>query len=318
MAEVVKKWNTNDVSSDIFAMRICDDGGWIAAALSNGKIGIFSLATGRLAWTVDESRGSVPTTSVRFSVKNPKNFLAVTADGFVSEWSLQKQPVENWFLSEEKNQLYALDISFSGSKFATAGLDTQIKLYDYETRKNIGKLEKNHEQQDESNPGHTNRIFSLIFHPTDPTMLISAGWDDSVQIWDLRTNAAIHSIFGPHICADSMDIVGNSLLTGSWRTRDQLQVWDLRKFDMDRGIKWDNGKQCLLYATRFVPGAKYFAAGGSGSNQVKLFSMETSEAVGPALQFDAVVFCLAFSKDGKQMVVGTKGGGCYCYDLNLP
>ena len=30
--------------------------------------------------------------------------------------------------------------------------------------------------------GHASRVFSLKYHPTDPHMLISGGWDDTVQV----------------------------------------------------------------------------------------------------------------------------------------
>lgn len=30
--------------------------------------------------------------------------------------------------------------------------------------------------------GHASRVFSLKYHPTDPHLLISGGWDDTVQV----------------------------------------------------------------------------------------------------------------------------------------
>ena len=65
--------------------------------------------------------------------------------------------------------------------------------------------------------GHSNRVFAVKFHPADPHVLLSAGWDNTVQIWDLRVEGAVRNIFGPHICGDSMDIDcdGQEILTGS-------------------------------------------------------------------------------------------------------
>lgn len=53
-------------------------------------------------------------------------------------------------------------------------------------------------------------------------MLLSGGWDNNVKIWDLRTGAAVRSIYGPYICGDALDIHDGYVLTGSWRADRQL------------------------------------------------------------------------------------------------
>ena len=34
--------------------------------------------------------------------------------------------------------------------------------------------------------GHMSRVFGLQFHPSDHRILLTAGWDDTVQFWDIR------------------------------------------------------------------------------------------------------------------------------------
>lgn len=76
---------------------------------------------------------------------------------------------------------------------------------------------------DSDSSGHSNRIFVVKFHPTDPNILLSAGWDNSVmvpallhslycldlaflvvsvvqQFWDIRQQSTVRNISGPHIC----------------------------------------------------------------------------------------------------------------------
>lgn len=74
--------------------------------------------------------------------------------------------------------------------------------------------------------GHSNRIFSVKFHPTDSNILVSGGWDDTIQIWDLEAEKSIKSIYGPHVCGDSLgfDQKGKSLVVGSYGSCDQLKV----------------------------------------------------------------------------------------------
>ena len=39
--------------------------------------------------------------------------------------------------------------------------------------------------------GHESRVFALKYHPTDTNILVSAGWDDTVQFWDKRVENSI-------------------------------------------------------------------------------------------------------------------------------
>lgn len=54
--------------------------------------------------------------------------------------------------------------------------------------------------------GHASRVFALKFNPTEPDILISGGWDNTIQIWDMRVAYSVRSIFGPHICGDAVGI----------------------------------------------------------------------------------------------------------------
>jgi len=68
-------------------------------------------------------------------------------------------------------------------------------------------------------PGHSNRVFCVKFNPIDPNILFTGGWDNTVQIYDIREKGPVSYIFGPHICGDTIDVKndGMTLLTGSYR-----------------------------------------------------------------------------------------------------
>lgn len=67
----------------------------------------------------------------------------------------------------------------------------------------------------------------MCFHPTDPNLLISAGWDETIQFWDIRAGGSIKSIFGPRVSGDSLDFnpVNGTILAGSWRGHDNVEIW---------------------------------------------------------------------------------------------
>ena len=90
-------------------------------------------------------------------------------------------------------------------------------------------------------PGHSNRIFCVKFNPIDTNILLSGGWDNTVQVYDIRQKGPIESIYGPHICGDAIDFRndGWTFITGSYRSEEPIQVFDMRTFKCTRVIEWD-------------------------------------------------------------------------------
>jgi len=55
-------------------------------------------------------------------------------------------------------------------------------------------------------PGHSSRVFTVKFDKDNENIMISGGWDKTVQIWDLREGGPVRSLLGPLICGDALDI----------------------------------------------------------------------------------------------------------------
>jgi WD40 repeat protein len=71
-------------------------------------------------------------------------------------------------------------------------------------------------------PIHSNRVFASKFDREDDNMLISGGWDNNIKIWDLREGGPVRNIFGAYVCGDALDIHEGYILSGSWRSEEQL------------------------------------------------------------------------------------------------
>ena len=107
---------------------------------------------------------------------------------------------------------------------ATAGKDKYIRVYDEATKSCVVELCGGWGKEA---PGHSNRIFSVKYSRSEPNLLVSAGWDNTIQVWDVAAGSPVRSMYGAHICGDAVDLRGSEVLTGSWRPNNQLQVWDL-------------------------------------------------------------------------------------------
>eukprot|EP00913_Durusdinium_trenchii_P015064 g14128.t1 len=197
----------------------------------------------------------------------------------------------------ETEQLFCVDYSSDGKMMATGGLKA-IFVIDEETKKQTIQLEGGNY---ETTAGHSNRVQAVRFLPADaPWALVSGGWDNSVQYWDLRAGLgpnpeshkvtvmsqdprevllsaltighAVKAILGPHICGDSLDVSsdGRHLLTGSYRDQNPLELWDLAQEQRIKVIPWrSSGPQepaCFLYTARFSkdPHNSLIAAGACG------------------------------------------------------
>mmetsp|Transcript_707 Transcript_707/g.990 ORF Transcript_707/g.990 Transcript_707/m.990 type:complete len:215 (-) Transcript_707:240-884(-) len=97
--------------------------------------------------------------------------------------------------------------------------------------------------------GHGNRIFCVKFNKGDQNMIVSGGWDNNIFVYDMRYRGPVHAIYGPHICGDAIDFKsdGYTMLAGSYRGEDALEVYDLRMMKRSRVIPWQgNGAEELL------------------------------------------------------------------------
>lgn len=319
--KVSPKFIVNDAEQEIFSVRFSPDDQYLAAACGNGSIRVYNVATGKRAFLLNDTpEDKLPTTQLRWrpqqSLSKTKNVLiSVGADGNIVHWHTAsgKRLHE---IAEPDNQLFCLDYIADGSQFATAGKKREIRVYDEATKKLTQVLTGGDSL---NTPGHSNRVFSLKYHPTMRNVMVTGGWDNTVQFWDLRKGHAVRAIFGPHVCGDSVDISqdGETVLTGSWRIEKQLQLWDCRSEKLLETIPWRSAgvslaAPCMVYAAQFSKndGSSMIIAGGSGANEAKLFDRKSGGSVfGTVMGLQRACYSVDFSHGG-HMVAVAGGDGC--------
>ena len=314
--KLVPRVTISDNTSEVFCVRFSPDGKFLAAGCGDGAIRVFNVQSGKLSYNLQSgSNTALPTTAIRFrpvtTTTRTKNvFLAANAVGAVQHWHMTSGKCLH-SIDDENNQIYALDYNNDGSKFVTAGKDTVLRCYDEATKTMLMELRGGNSRTIESSAGHSNRIFSCKFVPSDDNMIISAGWDNTVQVWDCRIGQSVRSLYGPHVCGDALDIVGNEVLTGSWRPHTQLEIWDFRTCNKICDIPWNtakfsSGAACMLYGAQFSKegNGRYIVAGGSGQNEAKVFDHANGNVVvGTVTNLSRGIFALDFSPDGFKVAI---------------
>mmetsp|Transcript_26931 Transcript_26931/g.23774 ORF Transcript_26931/g.23774 Transcript_26931/m.23774 type:complete len:237 (-) Transcript_26931:103-813(-) len=222
-----------------------------------------------------------------------KSILVAFSDGVINEYS---SPVGKLLSTtiEEDNQTFVMDVDPLQEKFCTGGKDYTARLYDCETKELIQKMIP----VDSNEPGHAQRIFALTYKKDDPNIIITGGWDKTLQIHDLRKGGPVGYIFGPDLSSNAVDIHDNLIVTGSHRGRNPLQIWDLRKKELIRTLEWDYSgevsESSYLNCAAFCHSGEMIIAGGKGE-EIKYFEIDEAEENEP----------ISYSPYGKQ--AGFKG-----------
>lgn len=133
----------------------------------------------------------------------------------------------------------------------------------------------------------------------------------AAQIWDIRTDHSIRSIFGPHVCGDAVDIRNNVIVSGSWRPEDPLQLWDFGSGQLIETLKWTSlpgEPAAMLYAASFNSDGSLIAAGGSETNEARVYNAKTGHVVGCMRGLKRAVYSVDFAPDSKQVAIGSGDG----------
>ena len=244
-----------DTKSEIFSCQYDPTDKYLACGYGDGAVRVYNTDNGKCSFTLfntNEQKGedapdgcNVPVCALRWrpqsaQMKTGNVLVSAQADGYLKHWHatsgrcLHQKKVQDEETGE--NQLYSIDYNPEGSLLACAGKDRYVRLYDEQTKTIALKMKENSDFC-----GHSNRVFCVKFNPTQPNCIASGGWDNTIQIYDLRAKGVVGSIYGPHVCGDAIDFKndGFTMMTGSYRMENALELWDLRNGMKYRDINWN-------------------------------------------------------------------------------
>lgn len=314
-------------SSDCFSVRFSPDEQFLACSFKNGAINVYNAVTGEqdipvLFHAIGPKSADVPITQVRWRpmtgiFRSEPALLSVCyeGEGKVLHWDINSCKVTN-IITEAGNQPFCVDYNSEATSFATAGTDRIVRLYDEREKKLLQAMQGGDNKE---TVGHSNRIMAMKFHPTEPSLLITGGMDNTTQIWDTRVGYSVRSLWNCDITGDSIDWAqdGRHILTGSRRHRNALQIWDSSTGECIENVDWGSvspkGETCMIFGAQFSkdPTSIMIVAGGSNANETKFF---TRTGDGHAVPFGALVhvpravYCVDWSPKTSMCAIGGQDG----------
>lgn len=157
--------------------------------------------------------------------------------------------------------------------------------------------------------GHTDQIYTLQFSP-DGTMLVSAGNDRIIRIWDLRTGQILRLLEGH---TDSVTSVafspdGRTVLSSGDST---IRFWDV---ESGREIKRFEGHEGLVFGVVYTPDLRYVVSGGEDKT-VRVWDVETGEQVHVLTGHTDMVYGAHLSHDGREIRSSGQDGTLRIWDF---
>ncbi len=296
------------------------DSNLVAVGCSEATLKLVKLDSNKVVSSIFCSKSSIkyPITHLCFK-PHSKNIVTIVNGNTVQHYHITSGQFINQI--QEQEFIHTVSYNQTGEEFATGGVDTIIRVYDSQKQNLIRTCQGGNGI---TTSGHSNRIFAVKFFPNDPNLIISGGWDNTIQIYDMRQQQSIRSIFGPHICGDALDVnkTNNNILAGSWRPDHQLQVFDFSsgKCVEDIALPSDpnTGQKCNIYGCKYNQIGNTIAMGGSGSNEMRVLltqQQHITKTIGAINGLPDPLSGIAFDTSDR-LVVGTATHHLYIMKTN--
>lgn len=320
----LKVMSCAEANSPILCTKYSFDGKYIAFGCSNGDIKIFYTQSYNHVYTLTpDDNKKLPVTCIRFIPNESQDLYSLAATystGYVRFWYITSKQLGREV--KEDVELFCCDFNCDFSKLAMGGDDYKIRVFDVETMtcKSLLSRGESFEKMD----GHASRVFSVKYHPNNENVLLSAGWDNTVQIWDDREGHAVRRIFGAHVCGDALDMdpVYYHVLTGSWRRDDSLQVWDFDSGRLIKNVPIQNSNStekqvCHLYCAKWA-GKDFIACGGSDVNTMKIIEKSSIQTVAAMDGLSRGCYTLDYAEiNNTHHITCASGNNIYFMNLNV-
>ena len=304
-----------DGDSEIYSVRWNSDDTQLACAKGNGHITIYNSNLECLQDLDCKIDSNLPLCSIRWRPDKglTKNVLiAASTEGAIMHWHTSSGKLIHTLLLEADNQALCLDYSPSSEFFAVGCKDLTIKIVD-DTTKEISSVLRKHGDS----LGHSNRVFSLKWG--DPNTLFSAGWDNNILMWDIRTRVVSKFFHGPNILGDCIDVYEDKLLCADGSIHNQLKIWSISAGEIIYTTELSLfGKPFVGYTAQFskINRAETFFLGGSGNYQGYFYQTSNYNPLNALTHLTRSVYTCDFGNSTNIFALGTADGNVNIFKVD--
>ncbi|XP_039315683.1 uncharacterized protein LOC105201141 isoform X2 [Solenopsis invicta] len=277
--------NQLEVNQEILCICYTETYDFLAAGLTDGNIKLYKVSSGRnthILCDAEIMQNPAPVTAVkhrpvRRSHPITRTLIATYANGCVKCWHYPT--AQCLYTIRESRQTLGLAYHPQLPKFVTVGDDANLYLYDEETKtqERVFHASDSPDVMD----GHKSRVFSACFNPKSAYEIISAGWDDTIQFWDIRQAHSLRFISGVHMCGDGLDISRNGK-----EKNNPIQLWDYSSGKLIISLEPDSYSS-LLYVGKYVTNM-YIACGGCDTNLIRIVDLRSQSTIAMMKYFKGV------------------------------
>ena len=168
-----------NTGSEVFSLKLLNNGVHLAAALGSFKIQIYNINTGNLVATLSGHTGRVRDLIL---LSNGGNLLASSSeDKTVRIWNLETNTIKFVLNGHTLSSVGLKEVSFG--ILASGSSDTMIKLWNTTTGSLIRTLS-----------GHTGYVYESVDVLSDGRTLVSGSMDTTIKYWNTQTGQILKSI----------------------------------------------------------------------------------------------------------------------------
>ena len=246
---------------------------------------------------------------------------------------------ELFTLGHHSNVIEALAFSPDGKRLATGGFDKLVKIWDLETRREIGSAREetmlgavafsaDGKQLLTANLNATVKICDLerlpdlaprvlgmdigsylVISPDGKTLACTGG--DSLQLWDLSTRQEVHRArIEGHSWRAAFDPRGDTLAIGT--VSGEIVLWDVQKRSQ---LSTFSAHQGHVLALAFSPGGQFLASGG-WDHLIRIWAFPSGRLVTNLTAHASMVNSVAFSPDGRTLASASRDQTVRLWDVS--
>jgi WD40 repeat protein len=282
-----------DTGERIFSLDFSRDGSHIAAALENGRIGVYDVATGKTLFSLEGHDGFV--FSVAFDPSG-KYLASAGADRQVILWNLETQKLDrNWSGHEGRvaGTAYALAFSPDGRTVAAPSDETTITLRNVSDGTLVNEFK-----------GHSDMVGSVAFSHPDGRMLAVGSFDQTVTIWDVQSKGLQKPL---HILKHDGAVAavafsppdGRYLASASYDRR--AKIWDVKT---GKAVSELSGHAGLVLGLTFTRDGERLATAGFEDEVLKLWDPLAKQEILSLKGHINHPKCVVISPDGLSLASG--------------